>query len=210
MRLKPICVGSSLLWPLPKSSFVGDNRLLFCCSHPLFLFLVEITLQLQPFLAYQHDVFLVCWQPIAFKQLAHWKFVQHVSNSPSLYSFVMILYIIVSSFFLLILNIASLHQKPCKSQKWNPHQKPCKSQKWNPHQNLQYHSRKLSWLGFHHIFIDLLSFKFVEKEIRRETIIKIVKANNLIKKHNNWMKLQVDEKLFLHSSMLKIKIFFTI
>jgi hypothetical protein len=56
----------------------------------------------------------------------------------------------------------------------------------------------------------LLSFKFVEKEIRRETIIKIVKANNLIKKHNNWMKLQVDEKLFLHSSMLKIKIFFTI
>jgi len=116
----------------------------------------------------------------------------------SLSSFVMLLYIIVSSFFLFILNITNLYQKPCKSQKWNPHQ------------NLQYHSRKLSWLGFHHIFIDLLFFKFVEKEIRRETKIKIMEANNLIKKHNNWTKLQVDENLFWHSSMPKIEIFFTI
>jgi hypothetical protein len=31
----------------------------------------------------------------------------------------------------------------------------------------------------------LVVFKFVEREIKRETKIKIVKANNLIKKHNN-------------------------
>jgi hypothetical protein len=37
-----------------------------------------------------------------------------------------------------------------------------------------------------------------------------VKANNLTKKHNNSTKFQIDENLFLHSSMLKIKIFFTI
>jgi hypothetical protein len=96
----------------------------------------------------------------------------------------MFLYIIVSSFFLFILDIANLYQKPCNSQKWLPYQ------------NFQYHSKKLSWLGFHHIFIDLLFFKFVEREIRRETRMKIVKANNLIKKHNNWPKLQMDEKLF--------------
>lgn len=57
-------------------------------------------------------------------------------------------------------------------------------------------------------FHRLAIFKFVEREIRRETRIKIVKANNLIKKHNNRIKLQVDEILFLHSSMPKIEIFF--
>jgi hypothetical protein len=44
---------------------------------------------------------------------------------------------------------------------------------------------KLSYIGFHHIFTDLSISKFSEREARRETRIKIVKANNLIKKNNN-------------------------
>jgi hypothetical protein len=107
--------------------------------------------------------------------------------------------IVVSSLSLPILGISNLHQKLYKSQTWNPN--------WN----LQYHSKKTFMNRLFLVFIDLLlHFKFVEMEIRKETRIKIVKANNLTKKHDNWTKFQMDEKLSLHSSMLKIKIFFTI
>jgi len=58
----------------------------------------------------------------------------------------MLLTSVVSSLSLPILEIENLYQ--------TLNQKLCKSQKRNPQQNFQYHSRKLSYIGFHYIFID--------------------------------------------------------
>jgi len=196
MRLKPDCVRFFFNDFLP--SFVGDNPFLFCCfpslvgsSFSLFISygdnIAAITFFALPTWCFSSLLTIDC-----FWTTCSLKICTSCFNFASLSSLVILLNIVVSGFSLPILGISHLHQKLWKSQKWNPHL------------NLRYHSKKISWIGFHHVFINLLLLsKFVEWEFRKETRIKIVKANNLIKKHNNWTKLQVDEKLFLHSSMLK-------